>query len=104
MTVEQSLAATAAPQAAGTSEPFSVTWWEGRTAEQLRDIIKRGFAGGQVFQDAVAEAERRAREETTRLRAIAAIEAVSRKRRKWIVGGAVAASVLAVTIVILIAT
>ena len=77
-------------------EPFSVAWWESRTAEQLRDIINRGFAGGPEFPGAVAEIERRAREETRRLRELAATEALRRKKRKLIIWGIVV-SVFAIT-------
>lgn len=76
-------------------EPFSVAWWESRTAEQLRDIINRGFAGGPEFAGAVAEVERRARAETRRLRELAAAEALSRRKRSQAIWG-VAASTLAI--------
>jgi hypothetical protein len=59
-------AAAAHPQAP--PEPYSAEWWEARTAAELRDIIKRGFGMGQVYDGAVLEAERRAREATRRLR------------------------------------
>jgi len=49
-------------------EPYSAEWWQGRTAAELRDIIKRGFGTGQAFDGAVVESERRAREATRRLR------------------------------------
>lgn len=101
MTVEQSLAAAPAPapapDAGESGEPYSVAWWECRTAEDLRDIINRGFAGGQLFRDAVAEAERRASQETKRLRAVAATEALSRRKRRKILW-ATAASLLAVAV------
>ena len=62
-------------------EPYSAAWWELRTAEELRDIINRGFSGGGAFQAAVAETERRAREATRRLRDSAARDAMTRKGR-----------------------
>lgn len=68
--------------AADSTEAFSVAWWERRTAEELRDIIKRGFSGGSAFEGAVAEAERRARIATTALRAAAAEEAERRRKLK----------------------
>jgi len=90
MTLDSTLAAPS-PHTATPNEQFSAAWWEMRTAEELRDIIKRGFAGGDAFQGAVAEAERRAREATTRLRQEAAIAAAARKRRwKLIAIGALA--------------
>ena len=94
MTVEQGLAAaptpelTPVPDGGDAREPYSVVWWGSRTAEELRDIINRGFAGGQQFRAAVVEAERRASEETRRLRAVAAAEALRRSKRKQILWGA----------------
>ena len=94
MTVEQGLAAaptpelTPVPDGGDAREPYSVVWWGSRTAEELRDIINRGFAGGQQFRAAVAEAERRASEETKRLRTVAAAEALRRTKRKQILWGA----------------
>ena len=46
-----------------TVEIYSVAWWQSRTPEELRDIINRGFAGGDAFGGALAESERRVREE-----------------------------------------
>ena len=80
-------------------EPFSAAWWQNRTAEELRDIINRGFAGGEAFQGAVAEAERRGREATKRLREAAVIEAARRKKHMRLIGlGALAALVVLVSI------
>jgi hypothetical protein len=95
MTVDQGLAVVAAPDATESHEPYSVAWWETRTAEDLRDIVNRGFASGQAFRGAIAETERRARQETRRLREVAAAEALSRRKRNEIFWG-VAASVLAI--------
>ena len=75
-------------------ETFSAAWWQNRTAEELSDIIKRGFAGGEAFQGAVAEAERRGREATQRLREAAAVEAERRKNRMRIVGLAALATLI----------
>ena len=71
-------------------ETFSAAWWEARTAEELRDIINRGFAGGGTFHGAVAETERRAREATRRLRDAAVASASRRKRMKVAAIGALA--------------
>lgn len=90
MTLEQSLVAAPPADVGDPHEPNSAAWWQHRTAEELRDIINRGFSGGQVFQDAVAEAERRARDETKRLRAIAASEALRRRKRGRIIWAAAA--------------
>ena len=95
MTMDQVLSVVGNDTAVEAIEPYSVAWWEGRTAEELRDIIKRGFAGGQAFKAANAEIERRAREETRRLRDLAAAEALQRRRRNEIIWGG-AASVMAV--------
>jgi hypothetical protein len=109
MTVEQSLATAPAPElapapdAGDAREPNSFASWECRTAEELRDIINRGFAGGQQFREAVAEAERRASEETKRLRAVAAAEALSRKKRKQILWGAAASLLMIVVLGVWIA-
>ena len=81
MTMNETLAVVETRDAPESVEPYSVAWWESRTAEELRDIIKRGFAGGQVFQAANAEIERRAREETRRLRDQAAAAALARRKR-----------------------
>lgn len=91
MAVKETLAVIRADTATEAVEPYSVAWWESRTAEELRDIINRGFAGGQAFQAAVAEAERRSREETKRLRALAALQAERRNKRNRIIMGIVGA-------------
>ena len=75
------------------SELHSAAWWSRLSAEELRDIIKRGFAGGDAFQGAVAEAERRAKEATRQLRDAAAREAErSRKLKLFILWSAVGAA------------
>lgn len=100
MTVDLRLVAVPAPEAGELPDPYSVAWWESRTAEELRDIINRGFAGGPQFRGAVAEAERRARDETRRLREIAAMEAIRQKKRRMIVVGAIVASILVTGVII----
>jgi hypothetical protein len=97
MTYNETLSDRRKKAPADASEPFSAAWWERRTAEELRDIIKRGFSGGEAFQGAVTETERRARKETSRLRHIAAIEAEQRQKRKrvFIIGSIAAFSVAA---------
>ena len=99
MTLEEGLAVGATQADVVSLEPYSVAWWQSRTAEQLRDIINRGFAGGQEFPAAVAEIERRAREETRRLREQNAAEALRRRRRNEIIWGT-AASLLAIAALI----
>lgn len=99
MPVDETLAVTRSRAIDDANQPHSAAWWEQRTAEELRDIIKRGFAGGQAFRSAVAEAERRARIETKRLRELAAQESERRNRRNRIIlgiaGGAAAIAVAA---------
>lgn len=94
MSMDEALAVVDEQTAAESVEPYSVAWWESRSAEELRDIINRGFAGGQVFKAANAEIERRAREETRRLRDLATAAALARRKRKEIIWG-VAVSALA---------
>lgn len=98
MAIDDTVAVRASRIIDDANEPHSAAWWEQRTAEELRDIIKRGFAGGQAFRNAVAEAERRARIETKRLREVAAIESDRRnKRNRIILGIAGGAAAIAVT-------
>ena len=96
MTVNETLVAARAGPGDDSLDQFSAAWWERRTAEELRDIIKRGFAGGDAFQGAVSETERRAREETRRLREIAAVEAEQWRKRKRVIFASIAiAAILA---------
>jgi hypothetical protein len=97
MTIDETLVVTGTKGADEAQEPYSAAWWEIRTAAELRDIIKRGFSGGQAFSGAVAESERRAREMTKRMREAAALEAEGRrKRRKVVTLGTMAATVIAI--------
>lgn len=75
MKLDESLPQTDGDRAPKENELHSTDWWAKRTPEELRNIIRRGFSGGPAFEGAVAEAERRARGETSRLREEAAIEA-----------------------------
>jgi hypothetical protein len=89
MILDTTLADTRTSGAIDSNEAYSAAWWEARTAEELRDIINRGFAGGETFQGAVSEIERRARETTRRLREAAAEAKSRRKRLKIMIIGAV---------------
>jgi hypothetical protein len=80
-------------------EAFSAAWWQQRTPEELRDIIKRGFSGGPAFAGAVAEAERRAREETQRIRADAAAGAELRRRRRKSMAAVAGGILLAIAVI-----
>jgi hypothetical protein len=91
MAIEEMTAVAGTDGAAESQEQFSAAWWQRRSAEELRDIIKRGFAGGEAFQGAVAEAERRARDVTQRLRESAAAQAEARRKRRLVVLGSLAA-------------
>ena len=79
-------------------EPYSAEWWQGRTAAELRDIIKRGFGTGQAFDGAVLESERRAREATRRLRD--QIETADRRRGRMRLAGL--GAILAILVAILL--
>ena len=58
----------ASPPQIAAPEPYSAEWWQARTPNELRDIIKRGFGLGQAYDGAVLETERRAREAMRRIR------------------------------------
>lgn len=68
MNVDETIKLAAADESQALPEPCSAEWWQARTATELRDIIKRGFGVGQVYDGAVLETERCAREATRRLR------------------------------------
>ena len=100
MTVDEGLIA--ARDAAATSAPHSAEWWAARTPAELREIIKRGLSGGETFQSAVAEAERRASEEARRLRDKETAEAERLARIEHIIRGVMGAALLAIVLYILI--
>ena len=54
-------------------------WWRSRTSDELRDLINRGFAGGDLFTAATAEARRRSGE----ARKLADEEAAAALRRQY---------------------
>lgn len=98
MAIDETLAVLGKDRTSESQEQFSAAWWQRRSGEELREIIKRGFAGGEAFQGAVAETERRARDITQRLRESAAVAAAARKKRRLAVLGSAAA--LSVTIAV----
>jgi hypothetical protein len=55
-------------------------WWRGLSSDELRDIINRGFAGGELFTGATAEAERRSKEKRRAADEEAARSILQRKR------------------------
>lgn len=83
-------------------EPYSVEWWQERSARELRDIIKHGFRLGPAYDGAVAETERRAREATRRMRDEAAIEQRRKARNRILTLGAALAIFLASALWLLI--
>jgi hypothetical protein len=102
MTVENiqgTLAGRAQEEAPQEPELFSAEWWQVLSAEELRDIIKRGYGVGPAYDGAVAETERRAREALKRVRES---ESASRHRIAIIrlsLLGAVLAIVIAIGII-----
>ena len=68
MSTHQVDVASGAASAEIAADLYSAEWWESRTAAELRDIIKQGFRQGPVYDRAVTETERRAREAVRRLR------------------------------------
>ena len=90
------LAAGAISSAIAAADPYSTEWWESRTAAELRDIIKHGFRQGHVYDCAVAETERRAREAVRRLRQ----EESATKQRNAKARLAVLAAVLAIVVAV----
>ena len=84
MTFSETLAVSATRSVHEAHGPYSVTWWENSTAEELRDIIKRGFAGGLRSRARGRDRAPGAREQR-RLREVAAVQAAARRKRKKIV-------------------
>jgi hypothetical protein len=80
MTVNETLIHASIEEPASEPVPYSAEWWELRTAQELRDMIKRGFGVGPAYDGAIVETERRARNTTRRLREEAAV--VERKSAK----------------------
>lgn len=65
---------------------FSTAWWESRTSEQLRDMIRGGLSVGDLSVGAHREIERRARE-GIRLEMHEATLRILRQRRFWMLTG-----------------
>ena len=80
MTVEEAQRTLKATALDGASEPYSAEWWQMRSPQELREIIKRGFGLGTAYDGAIAETERRARDALKKIR-----EGESQSRRKMVV-------------------
>ena len=72
---------------------YSEAWWETRTSGQLRELIERGLAGGEAFDGAVREMERRDREARRRQEAA---EADMRRRGSIALWAAIASLLVAI--------
>lgn len=57
------------------------SFWESRTADQLREMLDRGLAGGDAFSGAAIEIERRAGETARRAREFSSGDYGRRDRR-----------------------
>ena len=44
------------------ARPYSESWWAGQTHEQLQEFIRIGYSGGEHYDGAHRELERRAKE------------------------------------------
>jgi len=76
-------------------EIYSAAWWQARSAEELRDIINRGFRMGAAFEGASIEAERRAREAVRRTREEAEAFVHREARKRLVTLGTILAAMLA---------
>ena len=81
-----------------TPAPYSEAWWARLSAEDLHQLVERGFAGGDLFYAAVAETKRREEKaaEFDRLGAAAEAEARRQKKRLGVIG------LIGATIIVLI--
>lgn len=80
MTIEQVEIRVDARPASADPEAYSAEWWQMRSPQELREIIKRGFGVGTAYDGAIAETERRARDALKKIR-----EGESQSRRKMAV-------------------
>ena len=59
----------------------SASWWESQTHEQLQEFIRTGFSGGEQYEGAHRELERRARDAARRANDAAAARRKDREDR-----------------------
>lgn len=79
MSIDAQLHEAAGSEVAGRAYPDD--WWQSRSSDELREFINRGFAGGDLFAGATAEAARRSSEAQRAAQEDAAVASV-RLRRK----------------------
>lgn len=90
----------AAPPHIAAPEPYSAEWWQARTPNELRDIIKRGFGLGQAYDGAVLETERRTREAMRRIRDQAEQAEQRKTKAQLIVLGGILVLLISLAIVV----
>lgn len=99
MTTDETTIRQSAEQSVSEPAPLSAEWWAMRSAEELRDIIKRGFGVGPAYDGAVVETERRARETIRQLRDEQAIVAQGNAKARLLALTGILAIVLALGMV-----
>ena len=78
------------------TQPYSASWWQSQSHEQLQEFIRRGFSGGEQYDGAHRELERRARENARRINDAAAARIQQRKEHAGRIAlGAAIVSVIA---------
>jgi hypothetical protein len=80
--------------------PYTDKWWADRTYDDLQHIIRGGFAGGDVYDGALRELERRARAMERQAEAAATAETKRQKSarlltRFWFLAAIIAAAAIA---------
>ena len=63
------------------AQPYTASWWKDQTHEHLQELIRTGFSGGEQYQGAHRELERRAKEAAQRANAAAAARIKDRADR-----------------------
>ena len=96
VTVNETLIRTGIEEPEAEPPPYSAAWWELRSAQELRDMIKRGFDVGTAYDGAVVETERRARQRTRELREQAAVVERTQARTRLLALAGILAIVFAI--------